>query len=93
MTRKNIPVFLKEGFVSNDFFRGACSANGDLFYDSWFNGNVNFDFGGDVGHVSFFKIFGGKNMVFEPVNMPQRNKILAFDCTQGGLIRRVKDLL
>jgi hypothetical protein len=33
-------------------------ANGDLFYDAWFNGNVNFDCGGDVGHVSFFKSIG-----------------------------------
>jgi hypothetical protein len=84
---------LKESFVRNDFFRGAYSTHGDVFYDAWFNGNVNFDCGGYLGHVSFFKIIGGRDGVFEPVNMPWRNKILGFDCTQGGLIRRVKDLL
>jgi hypothetical protein len=61
---------LKERFVSNEFFRGACDANGDFFYDSLFNGNVNFDSGGDVGHVSFFKIIWGRDRVVEPVYMP-----------------------
>jgi hypothetical protein len=71
---------------------GACSANGDFFYDSRFNGNVNFDDGGDVVHVVFFKNIWGKDSVFEIVNMPRRNKILGFDCAQGGLGRRVKGL-
>jgi hypothetical protein len=39
-------VLLKESFVSNDFSRGACGAIVDLFYDVWFNGNVNVDCGG-----------------------------------------------
>jgi hypothetical protein len=39
------------------------------------------------------KALGGRNRVLEPVNMPQRNKILCFDCTHGGLIWRVKYLL
>jgi hypothetical protein len=55
MTRKNISVFLKESFERCEFFRGACNANGDFFYDSRFNGNVDFDGGENVGHVSFFK--------------------------------------
>jgi hypothetical protein len=68
-------------------------ANGDFFYDSRFNGNVNFDGGGDVGHVSFFKSIWGRDRVVEPVYMPRRNKILGFDCAHGGLGRRVKGLL
>jgi hypothetical protein len=64
-------VFLKESFISNDFCRGACGTNGDLFYDVWLNVNVNFDCGGDVGHVSFFKSIEGRDRVFELVNMPR----------------------
>jgi hypothetical protein len=82
-------VFLKESFVRNEFFRGACGANGDLFYDSWFNGNANFDYGGDVGHVSIFKT----DSVVELVYMLQRNKILGFNCAHRGLGRRMKGLL
>jgi hypothetical protein len=68
-------------------------ANGDFLYDSWFNGNVNFDSGGNVGHVAFFKSIGGRDRVVEPVYMPGWNEILCFDCTYGGLTRRVKGFL
>jgi hypothetical protein len=73
---------LKESFVSNTFFRGACSANGDFFYDSWLNGNVNFDSGGNVVHVSFFKRIWGRDRVIEP-----------FDYAYGVLGGRIKGLL
>jgi hypothetical protein len=43
--------------------------------------------------VDFFKSNGGRDRVIEPVTMPQRNKILGFDCTQGGLGRRLNSLL
>jgi hypothetical protein len=90
---KNVSVFLKESFVSNDLFRGACGTYGDLFYNVWFNGNVNFDSGGDIGHVPLFKIMGGRDRIFEPVNVPWGNKNFGFDCAQGGLGRRVKGLV
>jgi hypothetical protein len=86
-------VFLKDIFISNDLFRVACDANGDFLYDAKFNGNVSLDCGGDVGHVAFFKSIEDRDRVFEPVNMPQRNTILGFDFTKGGLGRRVKGLL
>jgi hypothetical protein len=54
MTQKKcLDILEREIYI--EFFRGVCDANGDFFYDSLFNGNVNFDGGGDVGHVSFFK--------------------------------------
>jgi len=84
---------MKQRFVSYEFLRGECDANGDFFYHSWFDGNVDFDGGGDIGHVSFFKSIEGKDRVVEPVYMPQRNKILGFDCTNGGLGRRMEGLL
>jgi hypothetical protein len=71
---------LKEVFVSNDLFRGACNANGELFYDAWFDVNFNFYYGRDVGHVSFFKSIRGRDRVVELVNVPRRNKILGFYC-------------
>ena len=67
---------MKESFVSCEFLRGACGANGDFFYDAWFNVNVNFDYGGDVGHVPFFKIIGGRDRVFEPSIFPEGMKSL-----------------
>jgi hypothetical protein len=84
---------MKESFVSYEFFRGSCNANGDLFYDPWFDGNVNFDSGGNIGHVSFFKSIRGMDRVVEPVYMPGWNKILGLDFTCGGLDRRVKGFL
>jgi hypothetical protein len=68
--RKNIPVFLKESFVRSGFFKGACNANGYFFYNSRFNGNVDFYGGGDVGHVVIFKIIWDKDRVIELVYMP-----------------------
>jgi hypothetical protein len=70
MIRKNVMVFLEEIFVSSMFFRIACGANGDFFYDSRFDGNINFDSGGNVGHVALFKSVGGRDRVVEPVYMP-----------------------
>jgi hypothetical protein len=32
---------MKERFVRCEFPRGACRADGDFLYDSWFDGNVN----------------------------------------------------
>jgi hypothetical protein len=34
-------------FLSYEFLRGECSANGDFFYDSRFDGNVDFE-GGEI---------------------------------------------
>jgi hypothetical protein len=68
--RKNILVFLKKRFVSCDFLRGACSANGDFLYDSRFDGSVNFDSGGDIGHVSLFQRIEGRDRVIEPIYIP-----------------------
>jgi hypothetical protein len=70
MTRKNCPGIPERDLIRNDFYRGACITNGDFFYDVRFNGNVNFDDGGYVGHVAFFKSIGGRDRVFDPVNMP-----------------------
>jgi hypothetical protein len=63
-------VFLKEIFVSCEFLRGACDVNGDLFYNSWFDGNVDFNGGGYIGHVSFFKSIWGRDRVVELVYIP-----------------------
>ena len=41
-----------------------------VFYDSQFDGNVDFDDGGDIGHVSLFKIIWGRDRVFELVYIP-----------------------
>jgi hypothetical protein len=61
---------LEEGFIGGDFSRSACGANGDFLDDSIFYGNIDFDGGGDVGHISFFKSIGGRDGVVELVNMP-----------------------
>jgi hypothetical protein len=60
---------MKERFISNDFLRRVCGANGDFFYDSWLNGNVNFDGGGDVLQIAFLKSIWGRDRVVEPVYM------------------------
>jgi hypothetical protein len=86
-------VFLKESFVSCEFFRGACNTNGDFFYDSRFDGNINFDSGVNVGRVAFFKSIGGRDRVFELVYMLGQDEILSFDCTYGGLTRRARGFL
>jgi hypothetical protein len=70
MTRKKCLGIPERDIYKNKFFRGACGANGDFFYDSLFNGNVNFDGGGDVGNVSFFKSIWGRDRVVELVYMP-----------------------
>jgi hypothetical protein len=82
---------LKESFVSYEFLRGACDTNGDFFYDPWFDGNVDFDGGGNVEHVTFFKRIEGRDRFVEPVYMPIWNEILFFDCTYGALCNIPKD--
>jgi hypothetical protein len=61
---------LEERFVSDEFFRGAYGANGDFLCDARFDGNINFDSGGNVGHISFLKSVEGRDRVIEPVYMP-----------------------
>jgi hypothetical protein len=80
---------MKESFVSFGFLKGAYDTNGDFFYDSRFDGNVDFGSGGDIDHVAFFKSGRGRDRGVEPVYMPRRNKILGFVCTYRGLERRV----
>ena len=89
---ENIPIFLEEGFICRDFLGSASSSNDDYFDDAIFNGNFDFNGGGNVGHVAFFKIIWGRDRVVEPIYMPRGNKILGFDCAHGGLDRRVKGL-
>jgi hypothetical protein len=48
-------VFLEEIFIGGDFLRRACDVDGDFLYDPIFDGNVNFDGGGNIGHISFFE--------------------------------------
>jgi hypothetical protein len=65
MTRQKCPIFLEESFVSYEFFRRACGTNGDFLYDSRFDGNIDFDSGGNVSHVSLFKSVGGRDRIIE----------------------------
>ena len=81
---------MEEIFVGYEFFRGACGANGDFLDDARFDGNIDFDSGGNVGHVAFFKIVGGRDRVVEPVYMPRWDKIFSFDCVHGVLSRALK---
>jgi hypothetical protein len=67
---KNVSIFLEEGFICDDFLRSSSSSNGDFFDDAIFDGNVDFNGWGNVGHVSFFKSIRGRNGVFEPVDRP-----------------------
>jgi hypothetical protein len=66
---KCVPIFLEEGYVGDDFFMRSCSANGDFFYDSGFDGNVDFDGGGNIGHIAFFESIRGRDRVFETIYM------------------------
>jgi hypothetical protein len=61
---------LEEGFIGGDFLRSASGASGDFLDDSMFDGNIDFDGQGNVGHVAFFKRIRGRNGVVEPVDMP-----------------------
>jgi hypothetical protein len=61
---------LEEIFVGYDLFRRACGANGDFLYDSKFDGNIDFDHGGNVSHVTFFKSIGGRDRIIELIYMP-----------------------
>jgi hypothetical protein len=61
---------LEESFVGSNFFRSACGANSDFLDDSIFHGNIDFDGGGNVGHISFFKSIKGRDRVVELVDMP-----------------------
>jgi hypothetical protein len=51
-------VFLKESFVSCEFLGGACGTNGDFFYDSWFDGNVDFMVGEILAMLPYSKASG-----------------------------------
>jgi hypothetical protein len=61
---------LEEGFIGGDFLKSASGANGDFLNNSIFDGNIDFDGGGDVGHIAFFKSIRGREGVVEPVDMP-----------------------
>jgi hypothetical protein len=70
MTRKKCPGNLEERFVIDELFKRACGADGDLLYDDVFDGNINFDSGGNVGHITFLKSVKGRDRVIEPVYIP-----------------------
>jgi hypothetical protein len=89
---KNISVFLKERFVSCEFLT-ARATHGNFFYESRFDGNINFDSGGNVSHVAFFERIRGRDNIVELVYMPRWNEILCFNCIYGSLNRRVKGFL
>ena len=61
---ENIAEFFENLGVSFDFFRGALGAQGDIFFDSWFDRNVNFNGRRDVGHVSFFESIRCRDGIF-----------------------------
>ena len=63
-------VFLEERFVSYEFFKRAGGVDGDFLYDSRFDGNIDFDSGGNVSHVAFFKNVGSRDRIVELVYMP-----------------------
>jgi hypothetical protein len=90
---KNVSVFLEESFVSYKFFRRAYNSYRDFLYDSRFDGNIDFDGEGNIGHVAFFKSIRGRYMVIEPVYMPWWYKIFDFDWIYGVLCRRHKGFL
>jgi hypothetical protein len=73
--------------------RSASSSNGDFFDDSMFSGNVDFDCGGNVGHITFFKSIRGRNGIFEPIYRPGGDKIFGFDRVNGVLVRRHEGFL
>jgi hypothetical protein len=58
---------LEERFVRDEFFRRACNADGDFLYDARFDGNIDFDSGENVFHITFLKSVGGRDRVIEPV--------------------------
>ena len=68
MPGKYIPKLLKKGFVGGDFLRSASCSNDDFLDDSRFNGNVDFNGGGNVGQVTFFKSVRRRNGVIEPID-------------------------
>jgi hypothetical protein len=90
---KNIPIFLEEGFIWGDFLRSASGSNDDFFDDAIFNGNVDFDGGGNVSHITFFKSIRGRNGIFEPIDRPGWDKIFGFDRVNGVLVRRHEGFL
>jgi len=90
---KDVLVFLEESFAGGDFFKRACDANGDFLYNPRFNGNIDFDGGGNIGHITFFKSVRGRDRVIEPIYRPRWEKILGFDCVDGILVRRLDDFL
>ena len=65
-----VPKFLEEGFLGCDFLRSAGCSDDDFFDDSRFNGNVDFDGGGNVSQVTFFKRVRCRNGFIEPIDHP-----------------------
>jgi hypothetical protein len=88
MTRRKYPYIPEEGFICGDFLRSASSSNGDFFDNAFFNGNVDFDGGGNVGHIVIFKCIRGRNGIVEPVYRPEGDKILGFDHVNRVLVGR-----
>ena len=84
---------MEEGFICGDFLRSASSSNDDFFDDAIFNGNVDFDGGGNVGHVALFERIRGRNGIFEPIDRSRWDKIFGFDRVHGVLIRRHEGFL
>jgi len=65
---ENIAEFLEKLSVSFNFFRCASGTQGDIFFDSWFDRNVNFNGRRDIGHVSFFESIRCRDGIFEPID-------------------------
>ena len=93
MTRQIYPETPEKGFVGRDFLRSASCSNDDFFDDAWFNGDVDFDGGGNVSQISFFKSVGGRNGIVEPIDRPEWDKIFGFDHVNGVLARRHEGFL
>jgi hypothetical protein len=58
-----------------------------------FNGNVDFDGGGNVGHITFFKSIRGRNGIVELIYRPGGDKIFGFNHIHGVLVRRHEGFL
>jgi hypothetical protein len=79
---------LEEGFVCGNLLRGASGSDDDFFDDTTFDGNVDFDGGGNIGHITLLKSVRGGNRILEPIDSPRWDKIFGFDRVHGVLIRR-----
>ena len=65
---ENIAEFFEKLSVSFNLFWGALGTQGDIFFDSWFDRNVNFNGRRNVGHVSFFESIRCRDGIFEPID-------------------------